>query len=142
MQSYLRTKYKAGPVIDLSDPTERGSLSKGALRTFFNIIVHWKVKDEDAQNLLGGVRDDTYCDYKKNQNRVLDQDRITRISYLAGIFGALNSLHGEELADKWVTLSNSNRIFGGRTPLDYMIRGGIPAMQTVRRLLDARSMGP
>jgi hypothetical protein len=30
------------------------------------------------------------------------------------------------------------RIFGARTPLDYMLQGGIPAMQTVRRLLDAR----
>ena len=35
-------------------------------------------------------------------------------------------------------LPNSNRIFGGDTPLAYMVSGGVPAMQTVRRLLDAR----
>jgi hypothetical protein len=64
-----------------------------------------------------------------------------RISYLTGIFKALNILYGEKLADEWIQLPNSNRIFAERTPLDYMTRGGVPAMQTVRRLLDARRGG-
>ena len=72
---------------------------------------------------------------------MLDADVLTRISYLIGIFKALNILYGEKLADEWVRLRNSNRIFGGRTPLDYMMRGGVPAMQIVRRLLDARRSG-
>jgi hypothetical protein len=58
-----------------------------------------------------------------------------------GIFKALNILHGQELADEWIRLPNANRIFSGSTPLDYMIKGGVPAMQTVRRLLDARRGG-
>jgi hypothetical protein len=37
--------------------------------------------------------------------------------------------------------TNSNPIFSGATPLAYMMRGGLPAMQTVRRLLDARRAG-
>jgi hypothetical protein len=45
------------------------------------------------------------------------------------------------LADKWVQLPNSNSIFDGQTPLAYMLKGGQPAMQTVRRLLDARRGG-
>jgi hypothetical protein len=40
-----------------------------------------------------------------------------------------------------MTLPNRNRIFGGTTPLEYLIRGGLPAFQTVRRLLDARRGG-
>jgi hypothetical protein len=78
---------------------------------------------------------------KKNPDRVLDTDRLTRISYLIGIFKALNILYSDKLADKWVQLPNSNPIFGGQTPLAYMVRGGQPAMQTVRRLLDARRGG-
>ena len=35
----------------------------------------------------------------------------------------------------------NNRIFAGQAPLAYMIKGGLPAMQTVRRLLDARRGG-
>ena len=34
--------------------------------------------------------------------------------------------------------ANSNAIFGGSTPLAYMVSGGLLAMQTVRKLLDAR----
>ncbi|MCA1733663.1 MAG: MbcA/ParS/Xre antitoxin family protein, partial [Acidobacteria bacterium] len=68
-------------------------------------------------------------------------DRLLRISYLIGIFKALNILYSKKLADAWVGLPNSNRIFGGRTPLAYMLTGGLPAMQTIRRLLDARRGG-
>jgi hypothetical protein len=72
---------------------------------------------------------------------VLDQDELQRVSFLVGIFKALNILFGEELADVWAHLPNQNRIFGGAPPLAYMIRGGLPAFQTVRRLLDARRGG-
>jgi hypothetical protein len=40
-----------------------------------------------------------------------------------------------------MTLPNRNPIFAGATPLHYVLRGGIPAMQVVRRLLDARRGG-
>lgn len=78
---------------------------------------------------------------KRDPNRVLDADRLTRISYLIGIFKALRILHADTLADEWMQLPNTNPIFGGQTPLRYVIRGGLPAMQTVRRLLDARRAG-
>ena len=45
------------------------------------------------------------------------------------------------LANRWVYLPNTNRIFGGRTPLAFMIEGELPAMQTVRRLLEGRCSG-
>ena len=37
--------------------------------------------------------------------------------------------YSEKLADAWAQLPNANRIFGGQTPLAYMIRGGIGAME-------------
>ena len=91
--------------------------------------------------MLGGIASSTFYDYKRQPDRALDQDRLTRISYLIGIFKALHILHGEALADRWVALPNRNRVFGGKSPLAYMLQGGAPAMQTVRRLLDARRGG-
>jgi hypothetical protein len=38
-------------------------------------------------------------------------------------------------------MPNQNAIFGGQTPLGYMIRGGLPAFQTMLHLLDARRGG-
>jgi hypothetical protein len=40
-----------------------------------------------------------------------------------------------------VQLPNTNPLFTGRTPLAYMLQGGTPAMEVVRRLLDARRGG-
>ena len=91
--------------------------------------------------LLGGVSPSKYYMIKKSPDGVLEQDRLHRVSLLVGIFKALNILYDRPLADAWVLRPNANRIFGGASPLEYMLRGGLPAMSTVRRLLDARRGG-
>jgi hypothetical protein len=139
--AYPATRYEPAPLVNLSDRTERERLSPAAVRAFLNIMDKWDVRDEDARRLLGGVSNGTFYAMKKSPDRVLDEDKLRRISYLVGIFKALNILHGEELADRWMTLPNQNRIFGGATPIEYLIRGGPAAFQTVRRLLDARRGG-
>jgi hypothetical protein len=102
----------------------------------------WNVRDDDARALLGGVTNGPYYEMKKQPaERVLDADKLLRISYLIGIFKALNILHSRALADEWMQLPNTNRIFGGSSPLAYVLKGGITAMQTVRRLLDSRRGG-
>ncbi|MPZ19107.1 MAG: DUF2384 domain-containing protein [Luteitalea sp.] len=138
---YPTTRYEVSPFVDLTAKTERERLSPAAVRAFFNILARWGVRDEDARVLLGGVSNGPYYEMKKSPDRVLDTDRLLRISYLIGIFKALNILYSTELADQWIRLPNSNRIFRGRTPLAYMLEGGLPTMQTVRRLLDARRGG-
>jgi hypothetical protein len=139
---YPRTRYDPSPLVDLNSKVERERLSDAALKAFFKLIDRWGLKDEDARQLLGGVTNGPYYEMKKHPaGRVLDADRLQRISYLIGIFKALNILHGPKLADAWLQLPNANRIFGGLTPLAYLVRGGVPAMQTVRRLLDARRGG-
>jgi hypothetical protein len=138
---YPATRYDPAPLVDLSSHEERERLSRSSLRAFLNIMARWQIRDEDARRLLGGIAPSTFYEYKRNPERVLDQDKLVRISYLIGIFKALNILHGENLADRWIRMPNRNRIFGGRAPLDYMVRGGAPAMQVVRRLLDARRGG-
>ena len=139
--AYPATRYEASPLVDLNDKAERERVSPAAIRTFFNIMDRWQVRDEDARQLLGGVSNGPYYEMKKNADRVLETDRLLRVSYLIGIFKALNILYSEALADRWIQLANSNRIFGGQAPLAYMMKGGLPAMQNVRRLLDGRRGG-
>jgi hypothetical protein len=138
---YPSSRYRADPAPDLGIRAERERLSAPALKTFFTIMARWKVRDEDARALLGGVSNGPFYEMKRDPDRVLDADRLTRISYLIGIFKALQILHSRSLADRWMQLPNRNPIFAGQTPLAYVIRGGQPAMQTVRRLLDARRAG-
>jgi len=139
--AYPATRYAPAPSVDLTSKTERERLSPAALKAFFNIVERWGIRDEDARVLLGGLSNGPYYKWRRDPNRTLDTDMLMRISYLIGIFKALNILYGETLADEWVRLANSNRIFGGQTPLAYLMAGGVPAMQTVRRLLDARRGG-
>ena len=140
--SYPETRYIPEPLVDFNSPDERKRLSGSAITGFLKMMEIWKVRDEDARMLLGGVSNGPFYEMKKNpKGKVLDVDRMFRISYLLGIFKAINILHGQELADEWVQLPNSNSMFGGKTPLKYMIDGGLPAMQNVRRLLDARRGG-
>ena len=139
--AYPKSRFEPTILVDLSSRAERERLSASALKGFFKLAAAWQLRDEYARELLGGLSASSFYDWKKNPERVLDADRITRISYLLGIYKALHILYGDKLADEWVHLPNTNIIFGGRTPLALMLGGGMLAMQTVRQLLDARRGG-
>lgn len=126
---------------NLSDKEVIKRLSPSAVKAFQKIVSFWELRVDDARLLLGGMSNGAYYELKKRGSRILDQDRLTRISLLTGIFKALNILYSEKLADRWVQLPNTNQMFGGEAPLAYMIRGGMPAMLRVRQLLDARRGG-
>jgi hypothetical protein len=139
--AYPKSRFEPAVLVDLNARAERERLSQSALKGFFKLVGAWRLRDEEARELLGGVSSSTFYEWKKNPARVLEVDRITRISYLLGIYKALHILYGDQLADEWVSLPNANALFGGRTPLAQMLSGGLLAMQTVRKLLDARRGG-
>ena len=126
---------------DLSNKDVARRLSPSAVKGFLKIAVLWELRDEDARQLLGGMSNGAFYELKKTGSRTLDQDRLTRISLLTGIFKALNILYRKKLADRWIHLPNSNSMFSGEMPLAYMMKGGVPAMLRVRQLLDARRGG-
>lgn len=131
-------RYDPSPLVDLSTRENRARLTPSALKAYFNILTKWGIKDIDGMRLMGGISRGKYYVLKKNPAGVLDQDKLQRISLLVGIFKALNILYSERLADAWASLPNTNRLFAGQTPVEFMARGGLPGMMVVRRLLDAR----
>lgn len=139
---YPATRYIPEPLVDFNSYNERKRLSGSSLTGFFKMMEIWKVRDEDAKLLLGGVSNGPFYEMKKNpKSKVLGVDQMYRVSYLLGIFKAINVLHSQELADRWVQIPNKGPLFYGKTPLQYMIEGGLPALQTVRRFLEARTQG-
>lgn len=135
------TGFVAEKAIDLSLKSNQDKLSRAAVPAFFKIGQAWRLRDESARQLLGGVSNGVFYQLKRGQKKTLDQDKLTRISLLLGIFKALNILYSRKLADSWVGLPNSNPMFHGETPLAYMVKGGMPALVRVRQLLDARRGG-
>jgi uncharacterized protein (DUF2384 family) len=126
---------------DLADPATRARLSPAALVAFFSIVDKWQLRNEDAMAMLGGISNGRYFELKRTRKGLLSQDELTRISLLIGIFKALNILFGQRLANQWTSRPNSNPMFNGAPPLQYLSRGGVPAMIGVRRLLDSRRGG-
>ena len=126
---------------DLSSRDVQKRLSRSAVKAFFKIRDLWELRDEDARQLLGGMSNGAFYNLKRKARGTLDQDRLTRISILTGIFKGLNVLYSKKLADRWIQLPNENPMFEGETPLTYIVRGGLPAMLRVRQLLDSRRGG-
>src|SRR5271166_5441873 len=87
---------------DLSNKDVKRRLSPSAVKGFLKIAALWELRDEDARQLLGGMSNGAYYGLKKTGLKTLDQDRLTRISLLIGIFKALNILYRKQLADRWV----------------------------------------
>ena len=133
--------YSIDKAVDLSNKEVQERLSRTAVPAFFKIAHAWQLKDESARQLLGGVSNGVFYQLKRGQKKTLDQDKLTRISLILGVFKALQILYGRKLADGWINLPNSNPLFEGATPLAYMTRGGVPAFMRVRQLLDARRGG-
>ena len=134
--------YRFDVAANLSDASTRERLSPVGIKAILRIAEKWGVKDQDARELLGGISSGSFYGLKKTPDaRALDQDTLTRISLLIGIFKALNILYSQRLADAWMTLPNSNPMFRGSTPLAYILRLGQPGMVRVRELLDSRRGG-
>lgn len=132
---------------DISDRAVQERLSRPAVAAFFKLAANWGLRDEDARQLLGGLSNGAFYHWKaqsasrKEGVRRLNQDELTRISLLLGIFKALQILYSPKLANAWMQLPNTNPLFRGETPLAFAIRGGLPALLAIRRLLDARRGG-
>ena len=125
-----------------SAATDRKGLSGPALRTFFRIAGRWGLSVDEQMTLLGVAARSTFYKWKKDPNTVLPKDALERISYILGIYKALQVLlPDEKAADEWVKRSNTAPPFGGRSALDRMMSGQVADLFVVRQYLDAQRGG-
>jgi hypothetical protein len=123
---------------NLADPRERQRLSPSAIKAFLNIAEKWGLSEVQVRGLLGGIASSTFHAWKTQpRGKKLDQDTLTRISLVVGIYKGLNIYFGKPWADRWVVLANRGPMFAGHPPIDYMLRQGQPGMVQVRRMVDA-----
>lgn len=110
----------------------------GALRTVLNILDAWKVAPKDRWELLGC--DQSLYDHWV-ETRELEKagpDTLTRLSYILGIWKALQILFPDRnAADTWIHRPNDAPEFNGQTPLAVMVQGQIEGLRRVRQFLDA-----
>lgn len=107
------------------------------MRSFFQIMEKWGVNTQtDHLKLLGMPGRTTYFSWKRGDVNRLSHDTMLRLSYIVGIFKALQTLYADpELADIWI--HKPNQYYGGRSALQHMLGGHVTDIADVRRLLDA-----
>ncbi|HEY6562482.1 MAG TPA: MbcA/ParS/Xre antitoxin family protein [Polyangiaceae bacterium] len=126
------------PAIDLTAP----ATAQAALRTFFRIAERWQLSAGEQTQLLG-IGKSTLYDWRAGKvKRGLEPAVLERLSYVFGIFAALQILFREpERADAWLRKPNSAPLFGGKSALDRMLAGNVADLFVVRQYLDAQRGG-
>ena len=119
-------------------PSNR-DLSAAGLRAFFNIARDWGLSTDEQMVLLGAPGRSTFFKWKSAPETAdLKRDTLERLSYLLGIYKALQILlPAATAADAWVKKPNSAPLFGGRSALDRMLGGNVADLLAVRQYLDA-----
>ena len=122
---------------DFSRDTDRARLSKVALKAYRRLVEQWGLTGHQAAALLD-VSISTWERLKQDEKgKALSQDQMTRISALVGVFKGLHLLFADGMADRWPGLQNRGPLFARFSPIESMMKGGIPQMLEVRRYVDA-----
>lgn len=114
-------------------------LSGPALRTFFKIAGTWDLTETEQMRLLGLESRSTLQSWKRGAVKHIGRDALERISYVIGIFGALQILiPNETAADRWIRKENKAPLFAGRSAIDRMASGNVADLFLVRQYLDSQ----
>jgi hypothetical protein len=125
--------------VQLDRRTSAMDLGGPALRTFFNLAKAWALGEQEQMKLLGLNSRSTLHAWKSGRVTKVSRDTLERISYVLGIFKAINILLPDPArADEWLRLPNTAPLFGGRSALDRMTSGNVGDLFLVRQYLDAQ----
>ncbi len=118
-------------------PSDRDA---AALRAWFRIMALWGLTVEEGRVLLGRPSRATFYNWKAGKVAALPHDVLARISYVLGIYKALQILYQDPgLADAWIR--RANVAFGGQSALERMLAGDVTDLAAVRAHLDAARGG-
>lgn len=128
----------------LEDAAADPMLVETAIRAFLNLADAWRLTEDERCRLLGGIAKSTLYAWQRLPRRTVTTDTLTRISLLLGVHVALVRLFPSapegRMADR-VRAPLPLTLTGGRSLLEHLVRGGIPAMADARRVLEAEAGG-
>ena len=74
--AYPKSRFEPAVLVDLNAKAERERLSQAALKGFFKLAAAWKLRDDDARELLGGLSSSAYYEWKKQIGRASCRERV------------------------------------------------------------------
>ena len=115
--------------------------AEAALRTFWRLAEAWNLTVAEQITLLGVARTTLY-QWKQGKVGPLDRHVLERLSYLFGIYAALQILLPvPERANEWIRKPNTAPFLAGSSALDRMMGGQVADLFVVRQYVDAERGG-
>lgn len=124
---------KSNALLSREDVTDK------VLPVIFNIFESWRLTGAQQMALLGLSNEKTLYNWKNSPERAkLSKDLLERISYILGIYKALQVLFPTPVnADNWMRSPNNAELFGVRAPIDFLTEEGkVVDLARVRDYLD------
>lgn len=123
--------------VDVNTP----EAAAAALRTYWRLAEAWKLTIAEQVTLLGVARTTLY-QWKQGRVGALDRHVLERLSYLFGIYSALQIvLPVPARASEWLRKPNRAPLFGDGSALSRMLGGQVADLYVVRQYLDAQRGG-
>src|ERR1700732_253915 len=120
-------------------PNHAHAAGARGLRAVARIAELWHLSIAEHLTLLGLSSRSTFFKWRKEPQVRLPRDTLERISYILGIYKALQLLLPDtRAAGVWVRRPNEAAVFGGRSALDRMLSGNVADLYIVRQYLDAQ----
>jgi hypothetical protein len=120
-------------------PNEAHAAGAAGLRAFARISELWHLSIAEQMTLLGLSSRSTFFKWRKEAEVRLPRDTLERISYILGIYKAIQILLPDtRAADEWVRRPNAAAVFGGKSALERMLSGNVADLYIVRQYLDAQ----
>jgi hypothetical protein len=112
---------------------------RASLRAYFAIAERWGLKADEARRLLGAPSESTFFAWKKNGVASVSPDVLVRISYVLGIAALLKRLFlgAPHRGNNWMRQPNAGPLTQGRTALEFVLDGGLVALDELHGLLQS-----
>ncbi len=134
---------RPSPAVKTQSLPSSRDISAAGLRAFFNIARDWGLSTDEQMVLLGAPGRSTFFKWKSAPEAAdLKRDTLERVSYLLGIYKALQVLLPAPFAaDAWIKKPNDAPLFADQSALARMLGGNVADLVAVRQYLDARRGG-
>ena len=129
----------------VATPASLRAWAARAIDGFLRLADFWEWTGEQRAQMLGySVRRQTISEWRNRPPESISADQLLRISYLLALYEGLMRFFGleQEAVRLWMRRRNVEAPFQGRTPEEFILAGGIPALHLARGYVDALTGGP
>jgi hypothetical protein len=123
-------------------PVAKHRKSDVFVRSVLNAARLWQLSNEEACKLFDVPVASWYQMQEGRFEGELEPDQIIRAGIIMALFNNLRLLFSGSRTYRWPKAPNMAVEFGGKSPVDIMIGGGIPAMRRVRAHIEALGCFP